>query len=109
MKVPPTNHQRYLYITPHYLKVVCQQKVLVQEEVIFESLNYNNYTSKDIDMLITHQANLRITQYIQKKLNIDENNIFNNIMSYGNTTSASIPIALYEALEKNKIKRGDLV
>ena len=79
------------------------------EEVIFESLNYNNYTSKDIDMLITHQANLRITQYIQKKLNIDENNIFNNIMSYGNTTSASIPIALCEALEKNKIKRGDLV
>ena len=79
------------------------------EEVIFESLNHNNYTSKDIDMLITHQANLRITQYIQKKLNIDENNIFNNIMSYGNTTSASIPIALYEALEKNKIKRGDLV
>ena len=79
------------------------------EEVIFESLNYNNYTSKDIDMLITHQANLRISQYIQKKLNIDENNIFNNIMSYGNTTSASIPIALYEALEKNKIKRGDLV
>lgn len=79
------------------------------EEVIFESLNYNNYTSKDIDMLITHQANLRISQYIQKKLNIDNNNIFNNIMSYGNTTSASIPIALYEALEKNKIKRGDLV
>ena len=79
------------------------------EEVIFESLNYNNYTSKDIDMLITHQANLRITQYIQKKLNINDNNIFNNIMSYGNTTSASIPIALYEALEKNKIKRGDLV
>ena len=58
------------------------------EEVIFESLNYNNYTSKDIDMLITHQANLRISQYIQKKLNIDDNNIFNNIMSYGNTTSA---------------------
>ena len=79
------------------------------EEVIFESLNHNNYTSKDIDMLITHQANLRISQYIQKKLNIDDNNIFNNIMSYGNTTAASIPIALYEALEKNKIKRGDLV
>ena len=50
------------------------------EEVIFESLNHNNYTSKDIDMLITHQANLRISQYIQKKLNIDDNNIFNNIM-----------------------------
>ena len=79
------------------------------EEVIFESLNHNNYTSKDIDMLITHQANLRISQYIQKKLNIDDNNIFNNIMSYGNTTAASIPIALYEALQKNKIKRGDLV
>lgn len=79
------------------------------EEVIFESLNHNNYTSKDIDMLITHQANLRISQYIQKKLDIDDNNIFNNIMSYGNTTAASIPIALYEALQKNKIKRGDLV
>ena len=79
------------------------------EEVIFESLNHNNYTSKDIDMLITHQANLRISQYIQKKLNIDDNNIFNNILSYGNTTAASIPIALYEALKINKIKRGDLV
>ena len=43
------------------------------EEVIFESLNHNNYTSKDIDMLITHQANLRLSHYIQKKLNIDEN------------------------------------
>ncbi len=79
------------------------------EEVIHEALNYSNYKTEDIDILITHQANLRISKYIQKKLGLEDKKVFNNIMKYGNTTSASIPIAISEALENNKIKNGDLV
>lgn len=79
------------------------------EEVINEALNFSNYTTEDIDVLITHQANLRISKYIQKKLNLEDDKVFNNIMKYGNTTAASIPIAISEALENNKIKNGDLV
>ena len=63
----------------------------------------------DIDMLIPHQANLRISQFIQRKLRLRDDQIYNNIMKYGNTTAASIPIALTEAWEKGKIKEGDLV
>ena len=79
------------------------------EEVIIEALNHSNFCIEDIDMLITHQANLRISNYIRKKLNLDKKKVFNNIMKYGNTTAASIPIALSEAIEKKKIKKGDIV
>ena len=60
-------------------------------------------------MLIPHQANLRISQFIQKKFGLKDDQVFNNIMKYGNTTAASIPIALTEAWEEGKIKEGDLV
>ena len=60
-------------------------------------------------MLVPHQANLRISQYIQKKFKLSENQVFNNIQNYGNTTAASIPIALSEACEQGKIKHGDTV
>ena len=63
----------------------------------------------DIDMLIPHQANLRISQFIQKKFGLKDDQVYNNIMKYGNTTAASIPIALTEAWESGKIKEGDLV
>ena len=79
------------------------------EEVIIEALNHSNFAIEDIDMLITHQANLRISNYIRRKLNLDKKKVFNNIMKYGNTTAASIPIALSEAIEKKKIIKGDLV
>ena len=88
---------------------VFKNAVIRFEEVINEALNYSNYTIEDIDILITHQANLRISKFIQKKMNIEDDKVFNNIMKYGNTTAASIPIAISEALEKNKIKNGDLV
>jgi len=88
---------------------VFKNAVLRFEEVINEALNYSNYKIDDIDMLITHQANIRISQYIQKKMKLNKNKIYNNIAKYGNTTAASIPIALSEAVEKKKIKRGDLV
>jgi 3-oxoacyl-[acyl-carrier-protein] synthase-3 len=78
-------------------------------EVINEGLEANNLKVSDVDMLIPHQANLRIAQFIQKKFRLDDHQVFNNIQKYGNTTAASIPIALTEAWEQGKIKSGDLV
>jgi 3-oxoacyl-[acyl-carrier-protein] synthase-3 len=78
-------------------------------EVINEGLDANNLAVSDIDLLIPHQANLRISQFIQKKFKLEDDKIFNNIQKYGNTTAASIPIALTEAWEQGKIKSGDIV
>lgn len=78
-------------------------------EVIMESLAKNGYKPEDIDLLIPHQANLRISQYIQKTLRLSDDQVFNNIMRYGNTTAASIPIAMSEAWEEGKIKEGQLI
>ncbi len=78
-------------------------------EVIMEGLKANQLSVSDIDMLIPHQANLRISQFIQNKLKLSDDQVFNNIQKYGNTTAASIPIALTEAWEEGKIKVGDLV
>ncbi len=78
-------------------------------EVILESLDEAGLTKGDIDMLIPHQANLRISQFVQRKLGLRDEQIWNNIQKYGNTTAASIPIALTEAVEAGAIKDGDLV
>jgi len=78
-------------------------------EVINECLEKNNLSIEDIDMLIPHQANLRITQMIQKKLGLNDNQVYSNIHKYGNTTAASIPIALAEAINEKKISNGDKV
>jgi 3-oxoacyl-[acyl-carrier-protein] synthase-3 len=78
-------------------------------EVINEGLKTNNLQASDIDLLIPHQANLRIAQFIQKKFRLSDDQVYNNIMYYGNTTAASIPIALAEAHQKGLIKKGDLV
>lgn len=78
-------------------------------QVINEALTQNGYQPSDIDMLIPHQANLRITQFVQQKMQLPDDKVFSNIQRYGNTTAASVPIALSEAIEAGKIKRGDLV
>jgi 3-oxoacyl-[acyl-carrier-protein] synthase III len=78
-------------------------------EVINEGLKANGLQASDINMLIPHQANLRISQFIQKKMRLRDDQVFNNIEKYGNTTAASIPIALSEAWEEGKINKGDLV
>ena len=78
-------------------------------EVIHEALAASNLRVEDIDMLIPHQANLRIAQSVQKTLGLSDDQVYNNIMRYGNTTAASIPIAMTEAWEQGKIKSGDLV
>ncbi|GAA4386747.1 beta-ketoacyl-ACP synthase III [Hymenobacter koreensis] len=78
-------------------------------EVIQEALQANGYQASDIDMLIPHQANLRITQYVGQKMGLSEDKVFSNIQRYGNTTAASVPIALSEAVGEGRIKPGDLV
>ncbi|WPR73642.1 beta-ketoacyl-ACP synthase III [Algoriphagus sp. NG3] len=78
-------------------------------EVIQEALEANKIDQSAIDLLVPHQANLRISQYIQKQLDLPDEKIFNNIMTKGNTTAATIPIALSEAWEQGKIKDGDVV
>jgi 3-oxoacyl-[acyl-carrier-protein] synthase-3 len=79
------------------------------QEVIHEALEANNMKPSDIDMLIPHQANLRISQFVQSKLGLTDDKVYNNIMRYGNTTAASIPIAMSEAWQEGKIKEGDIV
>jgi 3-oxoacyl-[acyl-carrier-protein] synthase-3 len=78
-------------------------------EVIMEALTTNGYQPADLTMLIPHQANLRIAQFVQQKLKLRDDQVYNNIQKYGNTTAASVPIALCEAWEQGKIKEGDLV
>ncbi len=78
-------------------------------EAIEEALNKNGYKPSDIDMLIPHQANLRITTYIQQKMGMPAEKVMSNIHKYGNTTAASVPIALSEAVHEGRIKEGDLV
>jgi len=78
-------------------------------QVIKEALDQNGYQPQDLNLLIPHQANLRITQYVQQKMGLADDKIFSNIQRYGNTTAASVPIALSEALAGGRIQRGDLV
>ncbi len=88
---------------------VFKKAVVKFPEVIIESLTANGLAAKDINLLIPHQANLRIAQFVQQKLQLTDEQVYNNIQHYGNTTAASVPIALCEAWEKGKIKEGDLV
>jgi 3-oxoacyl-[acyl-carrier-protein] synthase-3 len=78
-------------------------------EVINEALTANHLKKEDISLLVPHQANLRISQYIQEKLTLRDDQVYNNIMRYGNTTAASIPIALSEAWAEGRIKENDVI
>lgn len=90
-------------------QAVFKKAVVKFPEVIHEALAKNNLSPSDIDLLIPHQANLRISQYVQKILGLPDEKIYSNIQRYGNTTAASIPIALSEAWQEGLIKEGDLV
>ena len=78
------------------------------QEVIQEALNANDCKKEDIDLLIPHQANLRISNYLKEQLGLADGKVFNNIMRYGNTTAASIPIALSEAWAEGLLKKDSL-
>jgi 3-oxoacyl-[acyl-carrier-protein] synthase III len=78
-------------------------------EVVREALRQNALEAKDLKVLIPHQANLRIAEMVQRSLELRDDQVFNNIQKYGNTTAASIPLCLEEAVEARGVKRGDLV
>jgi 3-oxoacyl-[acyl-carrier-protein] synthase-3 len=88
---------------------VFKKAIVKMPEVVEEALAANGLTTSDIDMLIPHQANLRIAQFVQQKLKLSDDKVHNNIQKFGNTTAASVPIAMCEAWEEGKIKEGDLV
>lgn len=90
-------------------QAVFKKAVVKFPEVISEALAKNNLKSTDIDLLVPHQANLRISQFVQKTLGLRDDQVFNNIQKYGNTTAASVPIALSEAWETGRMKEGDLI
>jgi 3-oxoacyl-[acyl-carrier-protein] synthase-3 len=102
----PNDESYFPYMNGQF---VFKNAVVRFSEVINEGLEANNLSVSDIDMLIPHQANLRIAQFIQKKFGLSDDQVYNNIQKYGNTTAASIPIALTEAWELGKIKSGDTV
>lgn len=88
---------------------VFKNAVVRMPEVIREALTANKLTTQDIKVLIPHQANLRISEMVQKSMELREDQVFNNIQKYGNTTAASIPLCLSEALEARNVQRGDLI
>lgn len=102
----PEDESYYPYMNGQF---VFKNAVVRFSEVIMEGLQANNLEVSNINMLIPHQANLRISQFIQHKFKLTDDQVFNNIQKYGNTTAASVPIALTEAWESGKIKEGDLV
>jgi len=88
---------------------VFKNAVVRMPEVLREALDKNGLAAKDLKLLVPHQANLRISQMVQRALELSDDQVFNDIEKYGNTTAASIPIALAEAVEARGIRRGDLV
>jgi len=90
-------------------KEVFKHAVTRMPEVVREALSANDLTIDDIDLLIPHQANLRISEMVRRRLGLPEERVYNNIDRYGNTTSATIPIALAEAVDQGLLGRGDLL
>jgi len=88
---------------------VFKHAIVKMPEVVKEALSKNGLSPKDIKVLVPHQANLRIAEMVQRSLELRDDQVFNNIQKYGNTTAASIPLALAEAVPARGVQRGDLV
>jgi 3-oxoacyl-[acyl-carrier-protein] synthase-3 len=88
---------------------VFKNAVVRMPESVEAALAENGLATDDIDLLIAHQANLRINEMVARKLGLGDDRVYNNIQRYGNTTAATIPIALHEAVEKGLLERGDLL
>jgi len=88
---------------------VFKHAIVKMPEVVREALAKNGLQTTDLKLLVPHQANLRIAEVVQKSLGLRDDQVFNNIQKYGNTTAASIPLCLEEAVEARGVKRGDLV
>ncbi len=103
-----------MYAADQHIPIVEGRKVYalavtLMPEVTLELLARHGLTVDDLDLVIMHQANLRINEAVQKRLGLPDEKVFNNIQRYGNTTAGTIPIALHEAIEAGRAKPGDLV
>jgi 3-oxoacyl-[acyl-carrier-protein] synthase-3 len=78
-------------------------------ELAVQILERNGFTSRDLALVVPHQANLRIIHAMQERLGVDDSKIIINIDRFGNTTAATIPLALMDALEQKRLRKGDLV
>jgi len=103
-----------MYAADQHVPIVEGRKVYAlavthMPEVTLELLDRNGMTLDDVDLVIMHQANLRINEGVQKRLGLPDDKVFNNIQRYGNTTAGTIPIALHEARQQGRVHDGDLV
>jgi 3-oxoacyl-[acyl-carrier-protein] synthase-3 len=103
---PQQNNGRFITMDG---KEVFKFAVKVLEESILKSLEKANLKIEDIDLLIPHQANIRIIDHVIKKMRLPKDKVYVNLQKYGNTSAASIPLALDEALADGKIKKGDII
>jgi 3-oxoacyl-[acyl-carrier-protein] synthase-3 len=90
-------------------RMVFKNAVTRMTETVHEMLARHNVSTDQIDLMIPHQANLRINEFVREKLGFPKEKVFNNIEKYGNTTAATIPICLSEAEQQKRLKKGDLV
>jgi len=88
---------------------VFKNAVVQMPRSLKKALEDAGHTPEEIDLLVPHQANLRISEAVQRSLKLRDDQVFNNIQRYGNTTAATIPLALDEAIEQGRLKRGDLL
>ena len=88
---------------------VFRNAVTLMPASVRTALEANQLTIEDIDLMVPHQANLRINEFVQKELGLRDDQVYNNIERYGNTTAATIPIALDECVQSGRLKRGDLL
>lgn len=88
---------------------VFKHAVARMPEAVMEALDANGLGVEEIDLLIPHQANLRISEMVRRRLGLAEDRVYNNIQRYGNTTAASIPIALAEAVREGRLEAGSLL
>ncbi len=97
----------------HYLyqdgKTVFKNAIIGMTDISSKIIERNNLTAKDIDILIPHQANIRIIDSVSKRLGIDQERVVINIEKYGNTTAGTIPVAMSEAYQKNMMHKGDQI
>ncbi len=108
-KYYPDMDKDYINTTPQMDgQLVFKNAVVRFTEVIMEALQANGLSPQDLDMFVPHQANLRISQFVQKKLQLPDDKVYNNIQRYGNTTAATIPIILSELWEQGRIKENDV-
>jgi 3-oxoacyl-[acyl-carrier-protein] synthase-3 len=117
----PSGGSRYRpYVTPEMIesgdtvpivegREVFRVAVTMMPEVVLEILEKNGYGLDDLDLLIMHQANLRINEAVQKRLGLPDDKVYNNIQKYGNTTAATLPIAFHEARTERNLRPGSLV